>query len=199
MASKCKPVAVIREMIRKFLVALKRKPQNIPLVATNEAFYDKPEMYEAHDALLCIGHKTYVDEVNRLRLSPEHYLKTPEQMIELFADLPEAISNTVQIAKRCGYFVEFHQPEFPRYDCHGKTEDEVLKELSETGLKKRMKNRPDEFEKYNARYFSNEVPRLLFDCGGLHSMVESAWHSGRPRSWFGGRVRCGLGVDDYGY
>ena len=124
---------------------------NIPLVATNEAFYDKPEMYEAHDALLCIGHKTYVDEVNRLRLSPEHYLKTPEQMEKLFADLPEAVSNTVQIAKRCGYFVEFHQPEFPRYDCHGKTEDEVLKELSETGLKKRMENRPDEFEKYNAR------------------------------------------------
>ena len=124
---------------------------NIPLVATNEAFYDKPEMYEAHDALLCIGNKTYVDEVNRPRLSPEHYLKTPEQMIELFSDLPEAISNTVQIAKRCGFFVEFHQPEFPRYDCHGKTEDEVLRELSEKGLKKRMENRPDEFEKYNTR------------------------------------------------
>lgn len=125
--------------------------KNIPLVATNEAYYDKPDMYEAHDALLCIGNKTYVDEQDRPRLSMEHYLKSQEQMVELFSDLPEAVQNTVQIAKRCGFFVEFHAPEFPRYDCHGKTEDEVLKELADKGLAERMKDRPDEFEKYNSR------------------------------------------------
>ena len=124
---------------------------DIPLVATNEAFYDKPEMYEAHDALMCIGQKTYVDVTDRVRLSPQHYLKSAEEMAELFSDLPEALENTVQIAKRCGFMVEFHKPEFPRYDCHGKTEDEVLREKAEAGLAMRMKNRPDEFEKYNQR------------------------------------------------
>ena len=124
---------------------------DIPLVATNEAFYDKPEMYEAHDALMCIGQKTYVDVTDRVRLSPGHYLKSQEEMAELFSDLPEALENTVQIAKRCGFMVEFHKPEFPRYDCHGKTEDEVLREKAEAGLAARMKNRPDEFEKYNQR------------------------------------------------
>ena len=124
---------------------------DIPLVATNEAFYDKPEMYEAHDALMCIGQKTYVDVPDRVRLSPEHYLKSQEEMVELFSDLPEALENTVQIAKRCGFMVEFHDPEFPRYDCHGKTEDEVLREKAEAGLAKRMENRSDEFDKYNQR------------------------------------------------
>lgn len=124
---------------------------DIPLVATNEAFYDKPEMYEAHDALMCIGQKTYVDVADRVRLSGQHYLKSQDEMAELFADLPEALENTVQIAKRCGFMVEFHKPEFPRYDCKGKTEDEVLREKAEYGLKKRMENRPDDFEKYNTR------------------------------------------------
>ena len=99
----------------------------IPLVATNEAFYDKPEMYEAHDALMCIGQKTYVEVTDRIRLSAQHYLKSADEMAELFSDLPEALENTVKIAQRCGFMVEFHPPEFPRYDCHGKTEDEVLK------------------------------------------------------------------------
>ena len=88
---------------------------------------------------------------DRVRLSPEHYLKSAEEMAELFSDLPEALENTVQIAKRCGFMVEFHKPEFPHYDCHGKTEDEVLREKAEAGLVKRMENRSDEFDKYNQR------------------------------------------------
>ena len=124
---------------------------DIPLVATNEAYYATPDMYEAHDALMCIGNKTYVDEIDRPRLSPEHYLKSQEQMQQLFADLPEALENTVLIAKRCGFMVEFHKPEFPRYDCKGKTEDDVLREKAEYGLKMRMEKRPDEFDKYNTR------------------------------------------------
>ncbi|MGN1091121.1 MAG: DNA polymerase III subunit alpha, partial [Alphaproteobacteria bacterium] len=137
---------------------------NIPLVATNEAFYATPDMYEAHDALMCIGQKTYVDEVDRKRLSPEHYLKSQEQMQELFADLPEALENTVKIAKRCGFMVEFHAPEFPRYDCHGKTEDEVLREKSEAGLKMRMQGREQDFDKYNERlqYELSVIEKMKF-------------------------------------
>lgn len=126
--------------------------KNIPLVATNEAYFATPDMYEAHDALICIAEKTYVEEQNRRRLTPEHYLKTPAQMKELFADLPEAIANTVQIAKRCAFMATKKKPAFPNYDCRGKTEDEVLREMAETGLEKRMRGRsPEDVQIYTDR------------------------------------------------
>jgi len=63
----------------------------IALIATNEVFYINKDMYEAHDALICIKDKTYVNEKNRIKLSNQHYLKQNSEMIELFADLPEAL------------------------------------------------------------------------------------------------------------
>ena len=73
---------------------------DIPLVATNEAFFFDADMYEAHDALICIAEGEYVSNENRKKFSPNNRLKSPEEMIELFADLPEAIENTVKIAMR---------------------------------------------------------------------------------------------------
>ena len=123
---------------------------NIPLVATNDAYFLTPDMYEAHDALLCIAEKTYVSEQNRRRVTPEHYLKTEEEMCALFADIPEALQNTVQIAKRCAFMADKKKPAFPNYDCKGKTEDEVLAEMAEKGFKERMKGRSkEEVEKYH--------------------------------------------------
>jgi len=123
---------------------------NIPLVATNDAYFLTPDMYEAHDALLCIAEKTYVSEQNRRHVTPEHYLKTEEEMCALFADIPEALQNTVQIAKRCAFMAEAKKPAFPNYDCKGKTEDEVLAEMAEKGFKERMKGRSkEEREKYH--------------------------------------------------
>lgn len=124
---------------------------NIPLVATNEVYFGTPDMYEAHDALLCIGAKAYVDQTDRRKVTPDHYFKSAEEMKQLFSDLPEAIQNTVQIAKRCGFMVVKQKPAFPRYDCGEYTEEELLRKKSEEGLAMRMKNRPDEFEKYNTR------------------------------------------------
>lgn len=125
---------------------------NIPLVATNEVYFLTPDMYEAHDALLCIAEKTYVDETNRRRVTPEHYLKTPAQMEQLFADLPEAIQNTVEIAKRCFFLAGRKKPAFPNYDCKGKTEDEALREMAEEGFELRMKGRSnDERQTYHNR------------------------------------------------
>ena len=123
---------------------------NIPLVATNDAYFLTPDMYEAHDALLCIAEKTFVSEQNRRRVTPEHYLKTEEEMCALFSDIPEALQNTVQIAKRCAFMAEKKKPAFPNFDCKGKTEDEVLAEMAEKGFKERMKGRsPEEQEKYH--------------------------------------------------
>ena len=117
---------------------------NIPLVATNEAYFMDPDMYEAHDAMLCIAEKTYVSVDDRRKETPEHYLKTAEQMKELFADLPEAIQNTVQIAKRCFFMAKKKKPAFPNYDCKGKTEDEALQDMAYKGFEMRMQGRTDE-------------------------------------------------------
>jgi DNA polymerase-3 subunit alpha len=72
----------------------------LPIVATNEVYFASPDDYEAHDALLCIAEGRYVVEDDRRRLSREHFFKTAEQMGTLFADLPEALVNTVEIAQR---------------------------------------------------------------------------------------------------
>jgi DNA polymerase-3 subunit alpha len=76
--------------------------KGLPIVATNEPYYLDPEMHEAHDVLLAMSEGSYVLEKNRRKLTGHHYLKSPEQMLELFADLPEAIENTLIIARAVG-------------------------------------------------------------------------------------------------
>ena len=76
---------------------------NIPLVATNEPYFLDKDMHKAHDALLAISEGSYILEPDRRHVSVEAYLKSPEQMLELFKDIPEAIENTVDIAKRCAF------------------------------------------------------------------------------------------------
>ncbi len=108
----------------------------IPIIATNEVFYLDKEMHEAHDALICIGNKTYVNEKNRLRLTDQHYLKTNSEMLELFADLPEALENNYNFPLRCNYRPLFSNPILPNIssDKDGNA-DEILKKDSIEGLK----------------------------------------------------------------
>ena len=110
--------------------------QDLPLVATNDVYFTKPEMYEAHDALVCIAEGAYVDQAAPRRvLTPQHYLKTPEEMAALFADLPEALENTVEIARRCHFRAETRDPILPRF-----AEDEVeeLRRQAKAGLAARL-------------------------------------------------------------
>ena len=65
----------------------------VPLIATQEVFYIDKEMYEAHDALKCIGEKTFIDDKNRFKYSDEHYLKNHEDIAKLYSDIPEALEN----------------------------------------------------------------------------------------------------------
>ncbi|WP_072090508.1 DNA polymerase III subunit alpha [Candidatus Pelagibacter communis] len=108
----------------------------IPIIATNEVFYLDKEMYEAHDALICIGNKTYVNEKNRIRFTDQHYLKTNSEMSELFADLPEALENNYNFPLRCSYRPLFSNPILPNIssDKDGNA-DEILKKDSIEGLK----------------------------------------------------------------
>src|SRR5205814_9287576 len=86
---------------------------DVPLVATNDCYFSKREMYEAHDALLCIADGRYVTEADRRRETPEHYFKSADEMRALFADLPEAVDNTIVIAQRCHYLLQSTKPMLP--------------------------------------------------------------------------------------
>jgi len=113
---------------------------NIPLVATNEAFFFDTDMYEAHDILMCIAAGEYVANENRPKKSPNNRLKSEQEMLELFKDIPEATQNTVQIAKRCNYLSKKVAPLLPIFECpDGKTQDEYITEQARKGLAERMK------------------------------------------------------------
>ncbi len=110
--------------------------KNVPLVATNEAFFPDPSLYEAHDALLCIAEGTYVNEENRRRLTPDHCFKSPQDMEALFADLPEAIANTRVIAQRCSFLLTPINPILPSFPCQNEIEE--LRNQSRLGLEERL-------------------------------------------------------------
>ena len=108
----------------------------LPLVATNDVYFPKEEMYEAHDALICIAEGAYVDQQEpRRRLTPQHYFKSPEEMATLFADLPEALENTIEIAKRCAFGTYRRDPILPKF-----ADDEVveLRRQANEGLQARL-------------------------------------------------------------
>ncbi len=89
---------------------------DLPLVATNDVYFPKSDMYEAHDALICIAEGAYVDQQGpRRRLTAQHYFKSPQEMVTLFADLPEAIENTVEIARRCAFRAYKRDPILPKF------------------------------------------------------------------------------------
>ena len=85
----------------------------ISIIATNEVFYSNKDMYEAHDALICIKNKTYVNEKNRIKYSNQHYLKDNSEMSELFSDLPEALENNYNFPYRCSFRPHFSKPILP--------------------------------------------------------------------------------------
>jgi DNA polymerase-3 subunit alpha len=111
----------------------------LPLIATNEPFFATPDMYEAHDALICIAEGTHVSDTERRRLTQEHYFKSAAEMRALFADLPEAIDNTLVVARRCSFYPAPRKPILPPYpDARGGDEVAELKAQAEEGLEARL-------------------------------------------------------------
>ncbi len=110
---------------------------DLPLVATNEPFFAAQDDYEAHDALICIAEGRLVAEGDRRQLTPEHRFRTRAEMMQLFADLPEALANTVEIAQRCAYRPRTVKPILPRFTMD-RDEAEELRLQAEDGLRKRL-------------------------------------------------------------
>ena len=128
---------------------------DIPLVATNDVYFFDAGMYEAHDALVCIAEGEYVSNENRHHFSPNNCWKSENEMIQLFKDIPEAIENTVNIAKRCNYLSKKVEPLLPIFICpDGKTQDEFITEEAYKGLHERM-----ERQVYTAEMTAEEPER----------------------------------------
>ena len=128
----------IEATIEPALIDLADRHQ-LPLVATNEAFFSNPDMYEAHDALICIAESAYVADTERRRLTPEHFFKSASEMQALFSDLPDAVANTVLIARRCAFMIETVKPILPPYDCGpDSSEEESLRAEARKGLESHL-------------------------------------------------------------
>jgi DNA polymerase-3 subunit alpha len=113
---------------------------DLPLVATNDVHFGRAEMYEAHDALLCIADGSFVTQQERRRLTREHRFKTAAEMAAQFADLPEAIENTIEIAKRCAFRPKKRDPILPKFIPEsGLSPEEELRVQAKAGLARRLK------------------------------------------------------------
>ena len=113
--------------------------RDVPLVATNDVYFDTKGMYRAHDALLAIAERSFLGEDNRRRVTPEHWFKPPALMRDTFKDLPEACDNTLDIARRCAFLVKKLDPILPRFDSGaGRSEEDELAWQAREGLKARL-------------------------------------------------------------
>ena len=112
---------------------------DIPLVATNDCYFDSKDFYDAHDILLCIAQSTTISNSSRKRLTSQHYFKSASEMAELFKDLPEAVENTIAIAKRCSFMPKTLDPILPKFVSAGVDNEEAdLRLKSFAGLEKRF-------------------------------------------------------------
>ena len=127
-----------QKILEKHLIELAYK-YKLPLVATNDVCFLEPEMQNAHEVLMCIEAGLTISNPDRKVITPNHYFKNMNEMIDLFNDIPEAISNTINISRRCHFRPKTSKPMLPAYETlSGKNEKEELKNLSEKGLKLRL-------------------------------------------------------------
>lgn len=138
------------------------KELGIPMVATNDAHYLRREDSKAHDILLCIQTGTNVNDENRMRFSTEEvYIKTQDEMWELFKNIPEAMENTLKIAERCNVELEFNKLHLPEYKVpEGADPFEYLRGWCYQGLRRLYGENCDE----------EKVERLEFELGVIKQM-----------------------------
>lgn len=136
-----------QKLVNRLLVRMSRE-LNIELVATNDVHYTYEDDAEAHDILLCIQTGKKVNDEDRMRYEGgQYYLKSEEEMRELFSYAPQALDNTHKIAKRCNVEIEFGVTKLPKYDVpEGFTSESYLEHLCMEGLVKRYGERAAELE-----------------------------------------------------
>jgi len=153
------------EPVYRQMVELARE-MDVPLVATNDIHYARREQADAHDVLLCIGTGKTVNDAKRMRMTdPSYYMRSPEEMAQLYAHLPEALANTVKIAEQCNVAIQFAPPyHLPKFPLPAGQSDSAtyLRDLCYAGLVRRYGE---------ARAGEPEViERLEYELGIIHTM-----------------------------
>jgi DNA polymerase III subunit alpha len=145
---------------------------NCPVVATNDVCFLTPEEFDAHEARVCIHESRTLDDPRREhRYSQQQYLKTTEEMIQLFADIPEAIENTVEIARRCNVNVglgSYYLPEYPTPP--GSTQEAYFERVSRQGLEARLAKILDPTDPACAAQRQRYEDRLAFELKVINDM-----------------------------
>ena len=128
--------------IEPFLLELAAR-HSVPVVATNEVMFERPEDFEIHEIRVCIQEKRVIDDETReRRYTEDMWLKGAAEMAEAFSDIPEALQNSIEIAKRCNLHQSFYQPAFPRYPVpEGETLDQHLGQCAREGLEERTRGK----------------------------------------------------------
>ena len=140
--------------------------RDLPLVATNPAAYGDPQFHAAHDAMLCIANATHLDAAERPRSSAQAWVKSAPMMHELFADLPEAIANTLVVAQRCAYVPPRRPALLPSLAGDGAGEAEMLIADARLGLEARLALYGEMAEDERHIYFD----RLDFEANVINTM-----------------------------
>lgn len=150
---------------------------NLPLIATNNVCYSLPGDFNAHDALICISQSKTIYDSERSISSQEFYFKTKEEMENLFKDLPEAITNTNCVAKRCCFFLKPHKPMMPQFKTDdGKTQSDKLIQIATEGLNEKLEKikingKHDDFETVRQTY----MDRLDYELNMIDKMGFSGY------------------------
>ena len=135
---------------------------DIPLVATNDCFFKNENKFEAHQVLTCIDKGLTISSDKRRILTKEHYLKDPKEMIYLFKDIPEAIENTITIAKRCSFFLQTINPILPKYPgLENISESDYLSKISHAGLVKRFELSTTKFSENQMNDYKSRLDKEL--------------------------------------
>lgn len=193
------PEAISREVVRKV-----SQDTGIPLVATNDAHYVSAEHHQAHDALICIGRGKFVSDTNRMKYDTQDiYIKSADDMVELFKDVPEAVENTLRIDEMCQFELETginHMPEFPIPE--GLSLSDHLDNVAWSGLDRRVKNADTRY-KERLEYELDVIKKMGFPGYFLitHDFVQYAKHNRIPvgpgrGSAAGSLVAYSLGITD---
>ena len=126
--------------IERALVALSSS-QSVPLVATNEVMFARANDYEMHEIRVCVQERCVIDDPSReRRYTEDMWLKSGEQMAEIFSDMPEALENSVELAKRCNLPMKFYQHAFPKFpEAEDESLDVYLRRLAEEKLEERLR------------------------------------------------------------
>ncbi len=140
--------------------------RDLPLVATNPAMFGEPGFHAAHDAMLCIANSTHIDAADRPRSARDNWVKSAPMMAELFADLPEAIANTLVVAQRCAYAPKKRGALLPSLAGDKQGEAALLISEAREGLEARLASQPELTAEERQVYFD----RLDFETGVINGM-----------------------------